>query len=313
MRRLAACVTIALLVATVAPVTANAEPSLGDLRAQRSVLIRRIAALTDQAVTLQARATVARRQRIVADSAAEEARQQVARYVVDAFVVGGTEAQVDQLRRNVYADVASRTDRVLFRKLDQARAVADAEDDAADSALTNAERVMAELRVARDQLEHTITERVRAEQASIEARRNATTAPRPTVHPRYSRATRTQAELFARYPFGPTKRVPAGLTATGAVVSGIASWYGPGFDGRPTASGAIYDQEGWTVASRDLPLGTILYITRGDRSVLALVNDRGPFVAGRVLDLSHGVANELGTVQAGIAKVTAIVLTPVAP
>ena len=69
------------------------------------------------------------------------------------------------------------------------------------------------------------------------------------------------------------------------------------------ASGAVFDQQGWTVASRELPLGTVLLVTRGSRSVLVLVNDRGPFVPGRVLDLSRAVATELGTVEAGVAHV----------
>ena len=88
----------------------------------------------------------------------------------------------------------------------------------------------------------------------------------------------------------------------------MASWYGPGFDGRATATGALFDQESWTVASKELPLGTVLLVTRGDRAVLALVNDRGPFVTGRVLDLSRAVAAELGTIHAGVAHVRAEVV-----
>ena len=97
----------------------------------------------------------------------------------------------------------------------------------------------------------------------------------------------------------------------GFAVDGMASWYGPGFDGRTTASGAVFDQEGFTVASRTLPLGTMLLITRGERSVLVLVNDRGPYVGGRVLDLSKGVARVLDTIGAGVARVHAEVVVPV--
>lgn len=125
---------------------------------------------------------------------------------------------------------------------------------------------------------------------------------------RFARATAAQAELMAAHPFGPTAGLPPGMAFTGQVVEGMASWYGPGFDGRPTASGAIYDQRGWTVASKELPLGTVLLVTRGDRSVLALVNDRGPYVAGRSLDLSRAVAEELGTVAPGVAHVRAQVV-----
>ena len=130
----------------------------------------------------------------------------------------------------------------------------------------------------------------------------------PRQRDRTARVTSEQAELLARHPFGPVPGLPPGAVRTGAVVEGMASWYGPGFDGRPTATGALFDQEGWTVASKELPLGTVLLVTRGDRAVLALVNDRGPFVAGRVLDLSRAVAAELGTIHAGVAHVRAEVV-----
>ena len=125
---------------------------------------------------------------------------------------------------------------------------------------------------------------------------------------RVARATAAEVALMTSHRFGPVTDVPAGGSRTGQVVEGMASWYGPGFDGRPTASGAVFDQQGCTVASKELPLGTILLVTRGSRSVLVLVNDRGPFVAGRVLDLSRGVAAELGTIGVGVAHVRAEVV-----
>jgi rare lipoprotein A len=142
---------------------------------------------------------------------------------------------------------------------------------------------------------------------------DAVTPPPPqrsTARPtgRVARETAAQAARLAAHRFGPVAGLPPGALATGQVVEGLASWYGPGFDGRPTASGAVYDQEGWTVASTQLPLGTVLLVTRGATSVLVLVNDRGPFVAGRVLDLSHAVASALGTVGPGVAQVRAEVV-----
>ncbi|MHB1487016.1 MAG: septal ring lytic transglycosylase RlpA family protein [Acidimicrobiales bacterium] len=124
-------------------------------------------------------------------------------------------------------------------------------------------------------------------------------------------ATQNQLTLMGRYPFGPL--TPGGaldprLGALGAPQTGIASWYGPGFDGRPTATGAIYDENAWTVASPDLPLGTFLLLSRGSARVLALVNDRGPYVPGRFLDLSHAVALALG--DTGLAQVSAQVVGP---
>jgi len=127
--------------------------------------------------------------------------------------------------------------------------------------------------------------------------------------PRHRAATERQLDLMHRLPFGPLPApglLPAGLAPTGRRIEGGASWYGPGFNGRPTASGAIYDQEAWTVASRELPLGTLLVVARGDRRVLLLVNDRGPYVDGRVLDLSAAAARALGI--GGVGAVTAEVV-----
>lgn len=91
----------------------------------------------------------------------------------------------------------------------------------------------------------------------------------------------------------------------GEVQRGLASWYGPKFHGRPTASGEIYDMHGLTAAHRELPLGTVISVKNldNDKTVQVRVNDRGPFVRGRVLDLSYGAAQELGMVELGLAKV----------
>ena len=77
-------------------------------------------------------------------------------------------------------------------------------------------------------------------------------------------------------------------------LSGKASWYGPGFAGRKTASGARFNPMGMTAAHRTLPFGTKLRVSHGGRSVVDTVNDRGPFIRGRVLDLSQGAARALG-------------------
>src|SRR5262245_55649791 len=73
---------------------------------------------------------------------------------------------------------------------------------------------------------------------------------------------------------------------------GIASWYGPGFHGRRTANGEVYDQYELTAAHQTLPLGTRVLVTSltNGRSVEVRINDRGPFVGGRVIDLSYGAA-----------------------
>jgi len=94
-------------------------------------------------------------------------------------------------------------------------------------------------------------------------------------------------------------------------VSGLASWYGADFHGRRTSSGEIYDMHGLTAAHRTLPFGTILLVTDSEsgRTVKVRVNDRGPFVSGRILDLSYGAAKALGIVNKGVAKIEMEVLS----
>lgn len=92
--------------------------------------------------------------------------------------------------------------------------------------------------------------------------------------------------------------------------SGVASWYGPGFHGRPTASGETFDQEGMTAAHRTLPMGTRIRVTvrSTGRTTVLVVNDRGPFVDGRVLDVSRAAARRLGFLRRGTARVRLEVL-----
>ncbi len=86
---------------------------------------------------------------------------------------------------------------------------------------------------------------------------------------------------------------------------GIASWYGPGFDGRRTASGEIYDMNGISAAHKTLPFGTIVQVVdlETGKSVIVRINDRGPFIKGRIIDLSKGAAEKLGIIDKGITKV----------
>lgn len=85
----------------------------------------------------------------------------------------------------------------------------------------------------------------------------------------------------------------------------MSSWYGEPFHGRQTANGEIYDMYGLTAAHRLMPLGTIVKVTHREngRSVTVKVNDRGPFVRGRILDLSFGAAERLGVTATGTAPV----------
>jgi len=80
----------------------------------------------------------------------------------------------------------------------------------------------------------------------------------------------------------------------------LASWYGPGFEGSPTATGEPYDPYGYTAAHKTLPMGTELVVGYRSSSVEVTVNDRGPFVGDRELDLSLGAAQALGLTQYGV-------------
>lgn len=87
--------------------------------------------------------------------------------------------------------------------------------------------------------------------------------------------------------------------------TGMASWYGPGFDGNPSASGEIFNQNALTAAHRTLPFGTRVQVTNLDngQSVIVRINDRGPFHGNRIIDLSTAAARILGLISAGVAPV----------
>lgn len=98
------------------------------------------------------------------------------------------------------------------------------------------------------------------------------------------------------------------LSSSGGSFSGEASWYGPGFAGHRTASGEPYNPSALTAASKTLPLGSHLRICFHGACVTVLINDRGPYVGGRILDLSEAAARSIGLQSAGVGYVTA---TPV--
>ena len=91
---------------------------------------------------------------------------------------------------------------------------------------------------------------------------------------------------------------------------GIASWYGPGFHGKTTANGEPYDMYAFTAAHKTLPFGTVVRVVDLDtgRSVVVRINDRGPFVPGRIIDLSYAAAEALGILDRGTARVGLVVL-----
>ncbi|MCS6951845.1 MAG: septal ring lytic transglycosylase RlpA family protein [Bryobacterales bacterium] len=108
--------------------------------------------------------------------------------------------------------------------------------------------------------------------------------------------------------------VPA-APAPGWTETGIASWYGRPYHGRRTASGEIYDMEQLTAAHRTLPFGTWVHVRNLDnrRAVVVRINDRGPFVEGRIVDLSRAAARRLAMIGPGTARVRLEVIAPAAP
>jgi rare lipoprotein A len=100
---------------------------------------------------------------------------------------------------------------------------------------------------------------------------------------------------------------PAPVTpaAIGWTETGTASWYGVPYDGRKTSSGEVFDMRAMTAAHRTLPFNTWLEVTNltNGKQVSVRVTDRGPFVDGRIIDLSMGAAERIDMVRAGIAKV----------
>lgn len=100
------------------------------------------------------------------------------------------------------------------------------------------------------------------------------------------------------------------LSATGSAYAGGnqcggASWYGPGFHGKKTASGARFNQNAMTAAHKTLPLGTIVKVTdqRTGKSIQVTINDRGPYAGSRIIDLSKAAASKLGFIAKGTTKV----------
>ena len=103
---------------------------------------------------------------------------------------------------------------------------------------------------------------------------------------------------------------PATSPDLGWSETGIASWYGPGFHGRQTANGETYDMEEMTAAHKELPFNTWVRVESLDngRTVEVRINDRGPFVGGRIIDLSRAAAQQIDMIGSGTARVKMVVI-----
>lgn len=104
---------------------------------------------------------------------------------------------------------------------------------------------------------------------------------------------------------GPIAADAKGNNSGHKAISGAASWYGGQFHGRTTANGERYDMNGLTAAHRSLPFGTKVRVTnqKNGKSVVVRINDRGPYVGKRVIDLSRGAAQKVSMLGSGVAPV----------
>jgi rare lipoprotein A (peptidoglycan hydrolase) len=135
-----------------------------------------------------------------------------------------------------------------------------------------------------------------------------TTALTPAQTRRSRRAQEQEAPIVALVEAAGSG-YPGGYSPTGEILRGLASWYGPGFVGNPSASGSPYDPERLTCAHKTMRLGTVIRVSANGRAVSCLVNDRGPYVGPRILDMSRAGSRALGF--DGVQEVVIEVLEPV--
>lgn len=118
------------------------------------------------------------------------------------------------------------------------------------------------------------------------------------------------ALALGAFPLATTALHAQDTIAVVQTLSGTASWYGGKFHGRTTANGETYNQNALTAAHKSLPFGTEVVVTNQNngKTVVVRINDRGPFVGGRIIDLSHQAAAQIGMLGSGTARVTVEVI-----
>jgi rare lipoprotein A len=139
----------------------------------------------------------------------------------------------------------------------------------------------------------------------------STTAPKAKKVAKVTKAKKATVASGDTPKAKPKKKVASKASSGGGgTSSGMASWYGGNFHGRKTANGETYNMNALTAAHKTLPFGTRVRVTNtnnGD-SVEVRINDRGPFIAGRVIDLSRAAAGEIGLTNTGVAPVKVTIL-----
>ncbi len=342
--RAGAFVVIASLLLPISPVAAAdrvseqrsrvkaAQDRLDSLTAQLSRLLGEANSL-DQALTSASVSVAITRIRVGAASRkAEESKQIMSERAREAYKRGSlgqiqflfgvrTFGQFLSFAKNL--GVTFEQDAAAYKRLTETAAAIEAgrtsiEDDKRE--LTVAAQRLEEVR---EEIQATFEEQQqflassKTELAALEAaRRKAELAARSSVRSGVSpaveaRRTARQRVLDERLAALLAWITPARLRSTGVVTTGLSSWYGPGFDGRRSSSGATYHQGQMTAASLVLPFGTLLKVDFAGKSVVVVVTDRGPYIPGRVLDLSAGAAQALGL--SGVKQVRMEIMTPSEP
>ncbi|MDQ3659829.1 MAG: septal ring lytic transglycosylase RlpA family protein [Actinomycetota bacterium] len=196
-----------------------------------------------------------------------------------------------------------------------AQAALDSEKQGLLAAREEVESVTASLSAATDERSAVLDE-LNAEIARLEqeARERALAAQLAAAEAAEAEATSfDEAFLEALEPdasgAGPAQNLPDGFAATGVSFEGAASWYGPGFEGDATANGEIYDPTKFTAASKELPFDTWLFVRYEGRGVIVRINDRGPYVGERIIDLSQAAAQAVGLSGVGWVEIEILIKT----
>ena len=126
-----------------------------------------------------------------------------------------------------------------------------------------------------------------------------------TPSPRYNGKQSTNNHNNGEIKRIPVKAAPKNFDTSKTIFKGVSSYYGKAFHGKLTANGEVFDMYGITAAHKTIPLNTVVRVTNLDngKSIILRINDRGPYIEGRMLDCSYGAAKKLGFINAGMANI----------
>jgi len=304
--------------------TVEIEDEIESLEADRRALAERLS-LTSERITAQREAVA------LAEARLAEAETRYRAHLIRIYKRGAFDPLTVLLNADNLPELLSSADALSRIAEDDNQVVADLNIAAADTRYKEAqlEELLAQDRALRaeqetrherlvvlleeqqasiallTEQEREILDQVRALTAAARAQWRESSVPTGTV---VGRATAT-VDTHPGVEYLVSAYMPRQYRSTGETYAAVCSWYGPGFHGKTTASGQVFNQEDLTCASRTLPFGTVLALTRGSRRVIVYVNDRGPFIAGRDLDLSKAAAAALGF--SGVQTVNVEVVTAV--